>query len=265
MTDKFHGPFPGEVPTDAGMPYPRLCAHRGFNSVAPENSLPAYGAAVALGASEIECDLWPTADGEIVSCHDPRIDRTSNGTGFVYEHTLAELKTYDFGVKKNEAFRGLRILEFEDILRQFARRVIINIHLKGCREDGLDETYLKKIIDLIDRYDCRQHVYFMAAEEVLQMQLKRLAPDIARCGGGGPTDETKWGIVERAIRCDCQKVQLFKPCFDQALIDKAKAAGIHCNVFYADDPEEAKQYLAMGIETILTNDYQRISFATGVR
>ena len=28
--------------------YPRLCAHRGFNIVAPENSMPAYGAAVAL-------------------------------------------------------------------------------------------------------------------------------------------------------------------------------------------------------------------------
>ena len=49
--------------TDATMPYPRVCAHRGFNTIAPENSLPAYGAAVAMGAEEIEFDLWFTKDG----------------------------------------------------------------------------------------------------------------------------------------------------------------------------------------------------------
>ena len=55
----------GTVLPDALMPYPRVCAHRGFNTVAPENSLPAYGAAVALGAQEIELDLRETADGDV--------------------------------------------------------------------------------------------------------------------------------------------------------------------------------------------------------
>ena len=35
--------------------------------------------------------------------------------------------------------------------------------------------------------------------------------------------------------------------------------GIRCNVFWADDIEEAKRYLEMGIDTVLTNDYNRIS------
>ena len=47
---------------DEIMPYPRVCAHRGFNTVAPENSLPAFGAAVAMGAEEIEFDLWFTKE-----------------------------------------------------------------------------------------------------------------------------------------------------------------------------------------------------------
>jgi glycerophosphoryl diester phosphodiesterase len=45
------------------------------------------------------------------------------------------------------------------------------------------------------------------------------------------------------------------------MIDKAHAHGIRCNVFWADDADEAKKYLAMGIDTILTNDYGRISNA----
>lgn len=44
------------------LKYPRKCAHRGFNVVAPENSMPAFGAAIALGAEEIEFDLWPTKE-----------------------------------------------------------------------------------------------------------------------------------------------------------------------------------------------------------
>ena len=80
----------GFVESDTEMLYPRLCAHRGFSTIAPENSMPAFGAAIALGAEEIEFDLWYTADDEIVSIHDPTLERVSNGTGKVNEHTLAE-------------------------------------------------------------------------------------------------------------------------------------------------------------------------------
>ena len=97
----------------------------------------------------------------------------------------------------------------------------------------------------------------MVSHNVLLQQLKEMAPDIARCCG--EKFDQLWKIVDRAIQYDCQKVQLFKPYFNQEMIDKAHAHGIKCNVFYADDPEEAKQYLEMGIDVILTNDYQRVS------
>ncbi len=72
------------VPFDSAMKYPRICAHRGFCTIAPENSMPAFGAAIAMGADEIEFDLWPTRDGEIVSCHDATLERVSDGAGIIY-------------------------------------------------------------------------------------------------------------------------------------------------------------------------------------
>lgn len=66
-------------------------------------------------------------------------------------------------------------------------------------------------------------------------------------------------IVERAIALGVKKVQLVKPHFTQQTIDKAHENGIRCNVFWADDAEEARRYLDMGIDTILTNDYHKIS------
>lgn len=245
------------VPYDAIMPYPRTCAHRGFNSVAPENSMPAYGAAVAMGAEEIEFDLWWTKDGEVVSCHDRKLSRVSTGEGFVTDLTYEELLAFDFGVKTDEHFAGMKILRFEEILKKLACQTIMNIHIK-CRNntEPLPEEYLKKIIDLIRKYDCTRHVYFMCGNDYVLEQLGMLAPDIARCVGAG---DDQWGIVDRAIRMGCQKVQLFKPYFNESMIHKAHEHGIICNVFYADDPEEARRYLEMGIDVILTNDFNRIN------
>ena len=221
--------------------------------------MPAFGAAVAMGAEEIEFDIWYTKDGEIVSIHDDKLDRVSDGKGKVYDYTYEELLQFDFGVKCSEEFKGMRILKFEDILKKFSCHTIMNIHVKTVNNTcSYDEELLKKIVALIRKYDCEKYVYFMTGNDTLLRQLGELAPDIARCVGGG---DDRWGIVDRAIEMGIGKVQLFKPYFNREMIDKAHANGIKCNVFWSDDADETKKFLEMGIDTILTNDYNRISQA----
>ena len=256
--------IPGYRDAEKALPK-RLCAHRGFSTVAPENSLPAFGSAVALGANEIEFDLWWTKDGEIVSIHDATLDRVSNGKGKVFDHTYEELLKLDFGTKFGEksglkGFAGLKILRFEEILAKLSCHTIMNIHMKDVGK-AWDEAHVKKVLRLIDAYDARAHVYFMSSCGPLQDQLARLAPDIPRCMGHARGKD----IVDEAIKHKCQMVQLFKPHFDKSTIDRAHAAGLRVNVFWADDPAEAKKFLDMGIDTILTNDYLLIANATGLR
>jgi len=238
---------------DAIMPYPRTCAHRGFRTIAPENSMPAFGAAVAMGAEEIEFDLWFTKDGEIVSAHDSTLERVSNGSGKICEHTLEELRRLDFGIRRGEVFAGMQIPTFEEILKKFACHCVMNIHLKTA---GEKPEYIDRVIALIRKYDCEKYVYLMSGDNALLERLAREYPEISRCCGAG---KEKWEIVDRAIRYGCKKVQLFKPYFNQEMIDKAHAHGIICNVFWSDDPAEAQEFLDMGIDVILTNDYNRIS------
>ncbi len=248
---------------DSLMPYPRVCAHRGFNTVAPENSLPAFGAAVALGAEEIEFDLWVTKDGEIVSIHDSDLERVSDGCGKVWEHTYEELLQYDFGIKFSSAFAGLKILKLEEILSRFACHVIMNIHLKTADNSvPFGEEALLKIIRLIRRYDCQKHVYFMSGNDPVQQQLLRLAPEIARCQGAG---DDPWRIVERAIENRCQKVQLFLEYINDDMLRQAHENGIRCNYFFSDDPEAATMWVKRGVDTVLTNDYQRVALAIGTK
>ena len=239
------------------MPYPRVCAHRGFSTVAPENSMPAFGAAVAMGAEEIEFDLRYTKDGVVVSCHDGKLERVSDGEGLICDKTYEELSALDFGSKFSDSFAGLRLIKFEDILKKYSCHVIMNIHIKSVKGNEVYEREIvKKIIELINKYDCRKYVYFMSEFDHILEYARELAPDIPRCCGFDGHPET---FVDRAIKYECKKIQLFKPYFDQKMIDRAHENGIICNVFWSDDPEETVRFLDMGIDVILTNDYNRIS------
>ena len=121
----------------------------------------------------------------------------------------------------------------------------------------LRHPLMEKIVGLVRKFECERHSYFMLESDLDIAQWRDYAPDIPVCVGHRM--DRKWEIVDRAIALGAQKVQLFKPYFNQEMIDKAHAHGILCNVFFSDDPEEAKEFLDMGIDTILTNDYQRVS------
>lgn len=243
------------VKTEVLMPYPRVCAHRGFNTIAPENSMLAFGAAIGMGADEIEFDLWATKDGEIVSIHDPVLDRVSDGTGNVWDYTYEELLKFDFGIKHGEKFKGMKIPTFEDILKKFGCHTVMNIHVKTLSDD-FDDKAMKKIVALVRKYDCEKHIYFMISHDGVIKMFREYAPDLPICVGAG---DKPWEIVDRAIELGCKKVQLFKPYFNQEMIEKAHANDIKCNVFWSDDEEETQKFLDMGIDTILTNDYNIIS------
>jgi glycerophosphoryl diester phosphodiesterase len=189
----------------------------------------------------------------LVSCHDSTLDRVSNGSGKIFEHTYAELLELDFGVKHGEKFKGLKIPTFEEILQKFAGQVIMNIHVK-IWDKKFPDPMIEQIVALIRKYDCEKHVYFMTTNDNIIRRVMEYAPDIHVCvGWDGNKDPMS--MVDRAIELGAYKVQLFKPYFNEETVKKAHAHGILCNVFWADDPEEAKKYFRMGIDTVLTNDY----------
>ena len=243
------------VAFDKYMPYPRLCAHRGDHASAPENTMPAFGMAVSLGAEEIEFDLWATSDGHLVTAHDSSLERVSNGTGRIWEHTLAELKTLDFGSKKNEVYRDLRIPTFEEILQKFAGRVVMNIHVKIWDEKNAD-LKIEQIASLIERYDCVRHVYFMSTNTEALLQMRQRLPDAAYCQGAGQGNAA---MVDTAIANGFEKVQFvsWHP-YDKEMIDRCRAAGIRCNFCQANDAASAKELFDMGIDCVLTDRFHRV-------
>ncbi len=86
-----------------------VIAHRGAHESVPENTLPAYEAAVALGVDYAEVDLRTTADNELVCHHNGTVDARTNGTGPVRDLTLAQIRALDAGSWFDSSFAGTRV------------------------------------------------------------------------------------------------------------------------------------------------------------
>ena len=76
---------------------PLVVAHRGSTQTAPENTLAALDWAVRAGADIVELDVRRTVDGHLIVIHDKRVNRTTDGRGYVHKMTLAEIRTLDAG------------------------------------------------------------------------------------------------------------------------------------------------------------------------
>lgn len=245
---------PAMVPGDSIQQYPRVCAHRGLCTGTPENSLAALGAAVALGADEVEFDIRPTKDRVLVLSHDPGIP----GYPPISELTLEELRKIPVPVKDGK-LEGITVVTFEEALRKFTCQTVINLHVKTPDNvNPIEEWILLEIARLLHKYDCEKHVYLMCGNDAVQEQFKKYMPGIRRCMGAGIEKDR---IVERAIRLGCEKVQFYHGHMSEENIRLAKEHGIICNYFYTDDPNEAVKLIKMGIDTVLTNNYYAVNKA----
>ena len=107
-----------------------IIGHRGFPVQYPENTMVSFEGAIAAGVGMIELDITLSRDSEIIVIHDDTLDRTTNGSGLVENHTLAMLRNLDAGGWFLEKFAGQKIPTLDDVLDAFLDRVLINIEIK---------------------------------------------------------------------------------------------------------------------------------------
>jgi glycerophosphoryl diester phosphodiesterase len=123
-------------------------AHRGANTLAPENTLPAFRKAIEVGASGLEFDVQLSKDGAVVVIHDEKLERTTSGSGLVKDYTLEELHRLDAGKWYSDQFVREQIPTLEQVLDEFAGQdLIFNIELKSgiILYPGLEEKVIRQI------------------------------------------------------------------------------------------------------------------------
>jgi len=126
----------------------RILGHRGASGTSPENTLLSFAKGLESGVDGFEFDVQLTRDKEVVICHDERVDRTSDGVGWVKDFTLNELKKLNFGVRFRKNAPIPTLAELLEMLK--GRPLILNVEIKT----GLIEYpgIVDKVADLLDRY-----------------------------------------------------------------------------------------------------------------
>ncbi len=204
---------------DVWMPWPRVCAIGGFAAAGPRNSLSAIGAAVGMGAKEVEIDV-SCADGTLMALPDDR--------------------RFDTG----EAFAGMAPDTLEEVLRKFSCHTLLNLRLHPSAENQL-----QKLAELIYQYDCTKYVYVTSESPEVLRQLKAIAPWLLLCL---KTDSD----FETAQALGCKKVELSSP--GAQLIVPAHSKGLRC-IATADTAEAAEKLLGMGADCIRTRHYHPLA------
>ena len=160
------------------MKRPLLLAHRGFSGRYPENSPLAFQMAVEqTGADGFESDVQLTRDGVPVVFHDIRVDRTSNGSGYIRERTYAELAELDIGAWKDPAFAGQRIWTLDQLL-DFCGETgrLLNLELKNA--EVLYEGLEQRVIGAVCARRMQDRVFVSSFNHVSMQRFKELCPEI---------------------------------------------------------------------------------------
>ena len=148
----------------------QIFAHRGFSGYYPENTMLAFQkVAEETVADGIELDIQLTKDGEIVIMHDEMLDRTTNGSGWLKDHTLEELKMLSVGVNVKGFFPRQTIPTLREYFTWLkTTKLITNIELKTSyfEYEGIEE----KLIAMVKEFGLLTDTWLMNIGEYAASQ-----------------------------------------------------------------------------------------------
>ncbi|WP_312981404.1 glycerophosphodiester phosphodiesterase family protein [Leuconostoc falkenbergense] len=155
-----------------------IIAHRGYRLVAPENTLPAFEAALAFHPDMLEMDVHRTLDGKLVVIHDEKVDRTTNGTGYVKDLKLAEIKALDAGSYKEPKISNVTVptlFEFLTFLKeqQFNQTLLLEVKTDHVTYPGIES----EILDMVEIFKPNYPIIYQSFNLESLKIIRKLKPD----------------------------------------------------------------------------------------
>lgn len=152
----------------------QIFAHRGFSASFPENTMTAFLEAEKAGADGLELDVQLTSDGELVVIHDEKVNRTTNGNGFVKDFSFKELRKLNANKKGTKKEPIPSLIEVFDWMQ--TNKILCNIELKNgvFNYEGMEE----KVIQLIQKYRFSDRIIISSFNHYSIVYCYRLDPQI---------------------------------------------------------------------------------------
>jgi len=264
-----------------GIPAFANIAHRGASGSAPEATLPAFEKAVTARADYLEMDIQMSRDGHLVAIHDTYLDRTTDGSGRVGDHTLAELKALDAGSwfnraypdRADPAYAGLQLLTLDEIIEAFGtdRRYYIE-----TKSPELYPGVEAKLIETLEAHGLieRNNVVLQSFSADSLKKLHALNSDVplvqllwyGRTADGELVEES--GLtppLSSAGVADFRAIARYangigpnvedggQRVVDASFVTRAHRAGLLVHVYTVDDTGTMNELIDAGVDGIFTN------------
>ncbi|MBI4624015.1 MAG: hypothetical protein HY736_12465 [Verrucomicrobia bacterium] len=242
---------------------PLVIAHRGFSTAAPENTLPAFELALTAGADLVELDYHHSSDGQLVVCHDPTLDRTTDAVGRwgqkgvrIADRTWADLSTLDAGSWFKPHFGGIRLPRLTEALDVIQPRSVTLVERKAgdaapcvalLRERGLINRVVVHAFD----WTYLREFHRLAPEQVLGA----LGPPSTRGGRKLGDDEKKLSAAYLdEIQAAGVKLVGWSKMVSREVVQEAHRRGLKVWIYTIDEPAVARELLDFGVDGIITNN-----------
>ena len=230
-------------------PYPRIVAHRGGGSLAPENTLGAIRLGASMGFKGVEFDVMLAGDGTPVVIHDETVDRTTNGRGEVSGMTYLELSSFK---TQNEE----KIPRYEEVVA-LCRELGLwaNVEIKPARghERATGDAVARKTRDLWKGAPLMPLLSSFSIEALEAAQAA--APELPR---GGLVDKVPDGWRAIMKRLGCTALHCNYKALNGKLAADLHEAGYAILLWTVNDPSEARRLLAIGANCLVTDALDRI-------
>ncbi len=223
----------------------QVTAHRGFSSVAPENTMYAFESAVESGADYIELDVQLTADDQLVVFHDKTIDRTTDGKGELSTYTFEELQKFSVGRWFGMEFSDARIVLLSDVLETVGDDIMFNIEIKN---HGNVAKTAEKTVEVIEEYHKEKSCYITSFSYSALKTVKKLNPKIKTGLIANVASSTSFSQLKYI-----DAVSLNYIFVNQSIVNMAHQNGKRVFVWTVDRPSDIQHMIAMGVDNIITN------------
>ncbi|WP_320129560.1 glycerophosphodiester phosphodiesterase family protein [uncultured Sphaerochaeta sp.] len=235
---------------------PMLFGHRGYSSIAPENTLSAFAMCVERGIPGVELDVHLCKTGELVVVHDSNLKRVSGQDVIVEELTFQELRKIDVGSHKGSAYEGEQIPLLSELFRTCSDKLYYDIELKASdiKNHGLEQ----KTWETICAFDLEKNCMISSFNPISLRRFNTLThfalpTAVIYSDGEGVPRIFRHGWGRHIARCN-----YLKP--DKAQVTNQTMEKFHTKKGYpicswtVNSKEDAKTLLDMGVEGIISNN-----------
>lgn len=216
----------------------KVLGHRGCAGIEPENTIRAFKRAMDLDVDFIELDVRMSRDKKLVVIHDDKVDRTTNGKGYVRDLTFEEIRKLDAG--KGEKIPSLE--EAIDLLKKGKQTIAIEIK---------EPDTLEGILKILMEEELSSKVIIVSFWHNVLKRIKEIEPEI-KTGAilvGRPID-----AVSIAKAAKSELICLKHKFIDQELVVECHENDIEVNAWTVNEIEDIKRMKKLGVDTI-SSDY----------